>query len=88
MEEIRPCPFCGDSGCEVAESEIAVLKGDPIKHAVFCNLCLAEGSPCATIGEAVEAWNHREQLGNIPTTKHCAKLRGQNKEPPRRKERR
>lgn len=57
--KLRECPFCGDDGAEVAESEVPSIHHDGKKVAVFCNACFCEGPTCEWGKDAIEAWNTR-----------------------------
>lgn len=58
IDKLEPCPYCGDYGAEVAESNVTSIFGG-LKKAVFCNLCFAEGPTAETVTNAVAAWNRR-----------------------------
>lgn len=51
MEEIKPCPFCGNSG------KILTTQTDPIKYYVFCNTCFTDGPEALEIKIALKLWN-------------------------------
>lgn len=57
--DIDNCPFCGDWGCELAESAVPKVGGGQ-KVAVYCNNCFCEGPPAADPNVAIAKWNMRE----------------------------
>jgi Lar family restriction alleviation protein len=55
---LKPCPFCGDSDAEVADSDVPTIHGNK-KVAVFCNACFCEGPTANCESDAIELWNRR-----------------------------
>lgn len=50
MNELKPCPFCGDK--DVVVTKPAMWQG-------WCRNCTSIGAPRTTAEEAIEAWNRR-----------------------------
>lgn len=67
-KELKPCPFCGDDGVELAMSAVPSALSGGNKQAVFCNMCFAEGPTCEKEDDAIEAWNHRAEEKGIGNT--------------------
>lgn len=57
---ISPCPFCGDLGGEITETNLPRFdQSDGYKIAVYCNACFCEGPASDTKEEAIQDWNQR-----------------------------
>lgn len=65
---IKPCPFCGDTDGELAESSVPDCVSGAAKWAVFCNMCFAEGPTCRERKDAIPAWNHRAKTKSASTS--------------------
>jgi len=58
VDELLPCPFCGNPDAEEAESVVPTITGGK-KRAVYCNACFCEGPTADTSRQAISAWNAR-----------------------------
>jgi len=54
-EELKRCPFCGQSKMERAT--LAAIEGDPRPHQIVCRRCGARGPTAWDEEEAVKWWN-------------------------------
>lgn len=59
MIELKPCPFCGGTGCVVKTTFIGYGEGFFHTVCLDCNLELAEFK-YTTEKDAIEAWNRRD----------------------------
>lgn len=59
MHELKPCPFCGESGCSVHLQKIIYANEDYKRWEVICETCGAEMAEFVTPERAIEAWNRR-----------------------------
>lgn len=57
MNELRKCPFCGGE-----ELTISSILGE---HYIVCDTCTCAGPGAWTEQEAIEAWNRRDDDGEI-----------------------
>ena len=57
MNDLKPCPFCGESRAFVEDIETA----QGLKWYVFCYACGATGGYKVTPAKAIEAWNSRAE---------------------------
>lgn len=53
--DLKPCPFCGGEPMRLMRTYTMPSE----TYLVYCQDCNAEGQPCRTEAEAVEAWNRR-----------------------------
>lgn len=60
MEELKPCPFCGDEAGAVSEYDIA--NGGSVYY-IECKKCHAKTSKYLAAKYASEAWNRRNENG-------------------------
>lgn len=63
MAELKPCPFCGESGCPVHLQKIIYANEDYKRWEVICETCGAEMAEFVTPERAIEAWNRRTTNG-------------------------
>ena len=53
--ELKPCPFCGNSNQNV----FSIINRKYKKYSIHCWRCGTDGPPRATESEAVAVWNKR-----------------------------
>ena len=71
-EEIKPCPFCGNS-------EDLVIRGRVLSY-IYCWNCGAESGLADSKDEAIEAWNQRPYDFDMPAiVKKVQQLEAENK---------
>lgn len=59
-EELKPCPFCGNSARVVVDpSATKDVKGRLWAFTVVCDKCCATSGLCFTSRMAVDSWNMR-----------------------------
>ena len=63
MDELKPCPFCGEASAIVVPTQLIksgneYAQGD---HYIHCECCGTDGPPEPSEEEAIEAWNRRAE---------------------------
>lgn len=60
MEDLKPCPFCGNSWPAIGQEREYSTFGTIY---VYCTNCRASGPSMPSKKEAIEAWNRRADDG-------------------------
>lgn len=65
MNELKPCPFCGEESDLEIDHFLTYSKLHPDLYEVHCVICGGCGGGGWTTEEAIEAWNTRIGMGHF-----------------------